>query len=177
MHENVRVVHKLQRSIVQLRPLQCKTFLPGSAQKARWQGQGDPTTLTTCLTNPLSSVGVSNSKKASCKSLSTSARKCLTCCSDGQAALPNLCWWRALTMLLLGGGTCRLANPAQRQPESYLLLEPAKKNRHIFSSLISGKVFQLKSNKESLTVSCSMANLSHHLSIVCLVSFNTRKKG
>lgn len=39
--------------------------------------------------------------------------------------------------MLLGGGTCRLANPAQRQPESNLLLEPAKQNRHIFSSLFS----------------------------------------
>lgn len=40
-------------------------------------------------------------------------------------------------MLVHNGGTCRPANPAQRQPESNLLLEPAKQNRHIFSSLLS----------------------------------------
>lgn len=40
-------------------------------------------------------------------------------------------------MLLHSGGTRRLANPAQRQPESNLLLEPAKQNRHIFSAPIS----------------------------------------
>lgn len=40
-------------------------------------------------------------------------------------------------MLLHSGGTRRLLNPAQRQPESNLLLEPAKQNRHIFSAPIS----------------------------------------
>ena len=40
-------------------------------------------------------------------------------------------------MLLHSGGTRRLANPAQRQPESNLLLEPAKQNRHVFSAPIS----------------------------------------
>ena len=39
-------------------------------------------------------------------------------------------------MLLHSGGTRRLAKPAQR-PESNLLLEPAKQNRHIFSAPVS----------------------------------------
>lgn len=66
-------------------------------------------------------------------------------------------------MLLHGGGTRRLANPAQRQPESNLLLEPAKQNTYFPFRSHSRKAFQPKSQKESLVVSFGIVNLSHHL--------------
>lgn len=68
-------------------------------------------------------------------------------------------------MLLHGAGTRRLANPAQRQPESDLLLEPAKQNRHIFSAPFSLKSdFSAEtSQKERLVASLGIDNLSYHL--------------
>lgn len=66
--------------------------------------------------------------------------------------------------MLHGGGTRRLANPAQRQPESNLLLGPAKQNRQIFSAPISLKDFSAETSpKESLVPSFGIDNLSYHL--------------
>lgn len=69
-------------------------------------------------------------------------------------------------MLLHSGGTRRLLNPAQRQPESNLLLEPAKQNRHIFSAPISRRkerFFCRICQKESPIASFGRDNLSYHL--------------
>lgn len=68
-------------------------------------------------------------------------------------------------MLLHCGGTCKLGNVSQRQPESSLLLQPAKYNTDMFLSNPNEErffFFFLESRKESL-VSFGIANLSHHL--------------